>query len=644
MATDIIDAFVATLGLDSTQFDKNAVKAKKTQQELAVQANKNSKDREGQDRKLSDSEKKYQKESEARAKSTKEGFAKVRNEVLLLVGAFTAGVGIKDFFSSTINTAANLGYLSANLGMTTERIQAYQRASERAGGTAEGMTAQLKESVDTLAQLKLGMGPSEGLQWFFRMGGSSSDLQNGNTYLMARSKIIHDMFQVDPGKAALMARQMGISEDQFNLIKQGPQAVQALIAAQEKHSAITEKDAAAALDLRNKMLDLLDSLKQTATKIVVALAPAITIIIAKFADWADKLGNNKEEIDKIGAALFDFLTKTDWSKVISEAKEFAASVKDIADSIKQIIDRWDEWTGKPKIQVPGVTYLPGAIKVGTKEAMDRDAIAHGRTPSTDNGEPKNEALRTISDGIEMAVARTLASFGVRSGAEFVRDKTGQDLYGIGPKETEKSIMGKLVALGWTKEQAAGIAGSLKQESNLDPSVRNSISGAYGIAQWLSKDRISNFEKIIGKPLKGSTVDDQLKFQQWELTQGPLKDAGDKLRAAKTAEEAALIHRKFYEKPGEGEANDAARQKYAAQFAQDSRAQNATSAAKVPAGSGTSVASKVDNSKSSSSTSDTTINGGITIVTQATDTKGIASEIKPAIEKYNSTMQANTGIR
>ena len=61
-----------------------------------------------------------------------------------------------------------------------ERIRAgVTSASERAGGTQEGFTAQLKESVDSIAELSTGGGPNAGMQAFFRWGGSSKDLKDG---------------------------------------------------------------------------------------------------------------------------------------------------------------------------------------------------------------------------------------------------------------------------------------------------------------------------------------------------------------------------------------------------------------------------------------------------------------------------------
>ena len=69
--------------------------------------------------------------------------------------------------------------------------------------------------------------------------------------------------------------------------------------------------------------------------------------------------------------------------------------------------------------------------------------------------------------------------------------------------------------------------------------------AYGIAQWHSP-RQRDFERIMGRPLKGSSLQDQLEFMQWELNNTE-KSAGAKLKAAQSAAEAAEIVDKFYER-------------------------------------------------------------------------------------------------
>jgi len=135
---------------------------------------------------------------------------------------------------------------------------------------------------------------------------------------------------------------------------------------------------------------------------------------------------------------------------------------------------------------------------------------------------------------------------------------------LGNTGTGRQIATSLQGMGWTREQAAGIAGSFMQESGGKVDALNSSSGAYGLGQWLGSRR-ADFEKWSGHPLEGSSLDEQLRFFNYEVTQGKEQSAGKRLRAATTAEEAADIHSKYYERPGSAEANNARREAYAAQI-------------------------------------------------------------------------------
>jgi hypothetical protein len=99
--------------------------------------------------------------------------------------------------------------------------------------------------------------------------------------------------------------------------------------------------------------------------------------------------------------------------------------------------------------------------------------------------------------------------------------------------------------GWTKEQAAGIVGNLVVESGLRTDAIGDGGRAYGIAQW-HPDRQSRFQQVYNKPIRQSTFAEQLDFVNWELNNSE-KAAGDALRGATTAGDAAAIVDKQYER-------------------------------------------------------------------------------------------------
>ena len=101
--------------------------------------------------------------------------------------------------------------------------------------------------------------------------------------------------------------------------------------------------------------------------------------------------------------------------------------------------------------------------------------------------------------------------------------------------------------GWSRAQAAGIAANLSTESALNPQAVGDNGKAYGVAQW-HPDRQKAFSDWSGKGIQGSSLEEQLKFVQYELTKGNERAAGDMLRRATDPQAAGAIVSSQYERP------------------------------------------------------------------------------------------------
>ena len=303
MSTTVIDALLVTLGLDASNFSKGADAVDKGQKKISAQAGASAKAIEQQEKKLADAQKKRAQELEARSKQIAMGLSKIRNEALGLLSLFTAGMGLKNFAVSTITTGANMGRLSDNLGMATERLAAWQLANKDTGGTAEGMTAQLKESADEIARMQTWGGFSEAQRAFMFYDGNPEAFKDANTYLEARADILDRIYnkEKNPALAALAAKQMNIGDDSFDLLKQGSALVNQQVAAKEKLARFTRKDAEEAEKVRKQMLELGQSLEKSMTKLMIEFAPALIAVaealteaIRIYREWrGDKPGGVK---------------------------------------------------------------------------------------------------------------------------------------------------------------------------------------------------------------------------------------------------------------------------------------------------------------------------------------------------------------
>ena len=110
-------------------------------------------------------------------------------------------------------------------------------------------------------------------------------------------------------------------------------------------------------------------------------------------------------------------------------------------------------------------------------------------------------------------------------------------------------MAFLISKGWPKVHAAGIVGNLMVESgeNLATNLegdKHKPTASYGLAQW-RESRIDKFQELYGKPLRGSSLTEQLEYINWEL-HNPYKKVGDKLSKTTTPEDAAEVIQAKYE--------------------------------------------------------------------------------------------------
>jgi hypothetical protein len=125
--------------------------------------------------------------------------------------------------------------------------------------------------------------------------------------------------------------------------------------------------------------------------------------------------------------------------------------------------------------------------------------------------------------------------------------TGNLPQGAGGTGNARTAMSFFQRRGLTAAQSAGVVGNLQAESgaNLNIGAVGDGGKARGIAQW-HPDRLARFARATGKAFERSTLMDQLNFIWWELNNTE-RAAMSKLRAARTAEQAAAVFDQYYER-------------------------------------------------------------------------------------------------
>jgi hypothetical protein len=328
----VIDALVVTLGLDPSKYNQGNKKfvsdfrkskddARRITSEMTEDERSAAKQREEIAKQEMEARKEY-------AKRVGMAISKVRNEALALLGVFTAGLGIKNFVGDTINQAASLSRLSENLNISATDLATWQLAAKNAGGTMEGMTAQLKESADAVANFKAGFGADSGMQFFFRMGGTTQDLKDGNSYLMARAKIVADIYKTDRQRAAVVSKAMGLDEAQFNLYRLGPQGIAQRRQEQAPLANDLAANAASAEALRRKYDTVMNKFSSVGVNILNAVMPSINLVVDKIIELGNWVVQHKDTIN---------------TAVASWVKGFGDFLK----SLDGLSKKWDDFKNTP---------------------------------------------------------------------------------------------------------------------------------------------------------------------------------------------------------------------------------------------------------------------------------------------------------
>jgi hypothetical protein len=117
---------------------------------------------------------------------------------------------------------------------------------------------------------------------------------------------------------------------------------------------------------------------------------------------------------------------------------------------------------------------------------------------------------------------------------------------VNKEANTKIAMKSLQQKGWSSMQAAAIIGNLTAESYMNPRTpRGDEGSAMGLAQWRG-DRLKKFTEVIGKHCEVASLEEQLRFVNWEL-RNTEKKAGNLLKTAPNLVEAVKVIDKYYER-------------------------------------------------------------------------------------------------
>jgi hypothetical protein len=661
MAT-IIDALLVTLSLDTSGVKRGRQEAESAQKKLRADAERT------------------QKEFDEKARQIGVALSQVRNQVIGLLAAFTAGRGLREFVDDLTRSDAALGRTAKNIGVSADELSAWQGVAERAGGTAAGITGSMESLARNFQELAL-TGQSAVVPYFRALHVALADSQGK---MRPVRDILFDLAdhlsKLDPAKAQAIGAGLGFDQGTINVLMQGRAALADLLAEQEKLGHANAEDTAAAQRRQAAFNGLGQASQDLGRKLLTALTPAILAVtkaLTKLSEWAARHRTLVQAFFfGLSAAVVAFAVAL--AAPLAGLAALSAAIVSAIAAIALLYDDWKTWISGGKAAFSGFwqffadkwatakdivepifeswnTYILGFVQTwkdaftliwqvlsGNSDQI-RDAWSHlvddlkaDLTNFVDLvkhiGPVILEAFKSaFSSAFDWAEGRFKA---VRDAITGHRERTSA---AAAPKmaPTGGTDIEKFVAMGWTPAQAAGIVANIQRESGGNEKAVGDDGEAYGLGQW-HRARQQAFASWAGHDIRQSTREEQLAFINYELRQGQEKKAGDLLETIKDAAIAGAAISRYYERPKDTNGEAQARALMA-----DDLLNKALADPTLRLGAANSVVNSQTTSATSTSQSvniDTlNVNGA-----NVRDAQSFADTLRPVLQ-FSFAGQANTGL-
>lgn len=315
-------------------------------------------------------------------------------------------------------------------------------------------------------------------------------------------------------------------------------------------------------------------------------------------------------------------------------------------ALKEVTSDLDKMGSWLRTHRTDVENFFSSLVSGTEKAAQKLGDFYTKLTNKISASPAGDVIGNVT-------AHLLAALGSEDAQDTLNSVAASSGNVNGGRSMADYVANYFQSKGWSREQAVGIASNLSIESGFNPSAVGDNGKAYGLAQW-HPDRQAGFRAFAGKDIRSSSLDEQLAFIHYELTQGQEKGAGDALRKARSAYEAGSIVSSQYERPARADIEASRRGMLAQsiygntvgdQFQMTAeerlalqRDQMGVRPGEMRIGAGANLAP----SQVSTTTSEVNIQQ-MTVNTQATDAPGIARDMGEALRQNQLINSSATGM-
>lgn len=130
---------------------------------------------------------------------------------------------------------------------------------------------------------------------------------------------------------------------------------------------------------------------------------------------------------------------------------------------------------------------------------------------------------------------------------------------------DAQVYSYLTSQGLSPLAASAVEANLEQESGVNPNAVNKSSGAYGLAQWLGARKTALYNYASSRGLSPSSLQAQLGYLWQEISSGSEGVSPASLNAETNLAQATNDFSNKFERAGQSEKNNAARDADAATF-------------------------------------------------------------------------------
>lgn len=475
------------------------------------------------------------------------------------MGALTGAAslaGVYKLASAWAQVGSNLRTSARSMGMAPGRLMALQNAARLSGGSADAMSNALGQLSTQKWEAANGFAPEAAAQ-FQALGISMEELKKLSPEQLF-DRIANKIRGIkDPAAQSIAALKLfgQAGEGLLPIFQQTSAEYQENIKLAQRYGVMNQGGADAASRMQKAQQQLTLAVEGFGYSIAEAVEPAITPVIQQMAEW---IATNRQWIAQDIAGYVrqfaNWLKNGGWEKVKQD-------IAGVTLAISAVVDKLGAWKSVAIAAMGAMTILYGAPIIagfiglaGVIGPVGAALTAATAAATALFAVLSPEKFRNFMDGLpgismlENTVSNlTGGAFG-RSYKEQHVAQAAQNLGGEQAVEQGRNIQQFFMRNGYTGAQAAGLVANLAQEdSNFDPAKEGDNGTAYGIGQW-HKDRQEDFRRVIGRDIRGSSRDDQLRFMKWELdNRGYL--GGNEIRQAQSASQAAALASANYFRPG-----------------------------------------------------------------------------------------------